>query len=318
MDDTLHIVTAINNPLRWQSRHRLARAAILDWLKEPNVCVTIVEVAHGDRDHGLDDLTKDDRVTHIDVRAKTLAWSKENCLNIGIASLPYGARYVGTFDADVHWRVPGWASQIVHALQLYPVVQPWKTAYDLGPNDEHLQAHTSFASVFHGGKPVIRKQIASWNYYGGKYEFPHPGYAWAWTREAIDGIGGLFELGGMGSGDHHMALGLVGQAGHSMPEGTGDVYREAVKLWEKRAVETVNYKVGYVPLTIEHKWHGDKKKRGYLTRWGIFIEHQFDPFTDLKRNSFGVLEFSGNKPELERMFDNYLRSRQEDANVIAD
>jgi hypothetical protein len=316
MDDTLHIVTAINNPLRWESRHRLARAAILDWLKEPNVNVTIVEVAHSDRDHGLDDLMDHERVQHIEVRAKTLAWSKENCLNIGIASLPYGARYVGTFDADVHWRVPGWASQIVHALQLYPVVQPWKTAYDLGPNDEHLQAHTSFASVFHSGKPVIRKQIASWNYYGGKYEFPHPGYAWAWTRETLDGIGGLFELGGMGSGDHHMALGLAGQADHSMPEGTGDVYREAVTLWEKRAVQTVNYKVGYVPLTIEHKWHGDKKKRGYLTRWGIFVAHKFDPLTDLKRNSFGVLEFAGNKPELERMFDNYLRSRQEDANII--
>jgi hypothetical protein len=36
----------------------------------------------------------------------------------------------------------------------------------------------------------------------------------------------------------------------------------------------------------------------------------------LKRNSYGVLEFSGNKPDFERMFDNYLRAREEDSNII--
>jgi hypothetical protein len=48
----------------------------------------------------------------------------------------------------------------------------------------------------------------------------------------------------------------------------------------------------------------------------MFIEHQFNPHADLKRNSYGVLEFSGNKPDLERMFDNYLRDREEDSNII--
>jgi hypothetical protein len=37
---------------------------------------------------------------------------------------------------------------------------------------------------------------------------------------------------------------------------------------------------------------------------------------DLKRNSNGVIEFAGNKPDLERDLDNYLRSREEDANVF--
>ena len=121
-DDTLHIVTAINNPLLWHSRYALARAAIVDWLKEPNVHVTIVEVAHGDRKHCLCDLCMDERVTHIKVYAKTMAWSKENCINLGIQRLLAEAKYIGVFDADVHWRVPGWAGQIVHHLNLYPVV----------------------------------------------------------------------------------------------------------------------------------------------------------------------------------------------------
>ncbi len=313
---TLHIVTAIANPLRWQSRIGLARTAIMDWLKEPNVHVTLVEAAHGARDHSLDDLGEHERVTHIPVRAYTMAWSKENLLNIGISRLPHAAKYIGTFDADILFRKPGWATETIHALQLYPVVQPWKSAYDLGPNDDHLQTHISFASCYHRGRPVVPNGPKFWKSDGGFYDYAHSGFAWAWVREALDKIGGLFELGGMGSGDHHMALGLAGLADYSLIQGIGGDYRAAVKLWESRALTHINRKIGYVPGTIEHLFHGDKQRRAYVSRWDMFVKHQFNPFTDLKRNSYGVIEFSGNKPDLERMFDNYLRDRAEDANTI--
>ena len=314
--ETLHIVTAISNPIRWKSRILAARAAIVDWLREPNVHVTIVEAAHGARDYDLADLGEDMRVTHVPVRATTLSWSKENCLNIGISRLPHDAKYIGTFDADIQFRKSGWAAEAIHALQLYPVIQPWKTAYDLGPNDDHLQTHVSFASCHHRGKPVAPKGQKFWKHNGGCYDYPHSGFAWCWVREILDRIGGLFELGGMGSGDHHMALGLAGLADASFPAGIGGAYRDAVKLWEARALVHVNRKIGYVPGTIEHRWHGDKRRRAYISRWDMFIAHQFNPHIDLKRNSYGVLEFSGNKPDLERMLDNYLRNREEDSNII--
>ena len=41
----------------------------------------------------------------------------------------------------------------------------------------------------------------------------------------------------------------------------------------------------------------------------MFLKLGFDPVTDLKRNSYGVLEFSGSKPRREGAFDRYLRSR---------
>lgn len=288
----------------------------MDWLREPNVHVTIVEVAYGARDHDLADLGEHMRVTHVPVRATTLAWSKENCLNIGISRLPLDAKYIGTFDADIHFRKSGWTAQAIHVLQLYPVAQPWKTPYDLGPDDDHLHAHMSFASVFHAGQPVVPKGTKFWKCNGGPYDYPHSGFAWCWVREILDKIGGLFELGGMGSGDHHMALGLASLADYSMPGETGVAYRDAVKLWEARALVHVNRKLGYVLATIEHRWHGDKTRRTYISRWDMFIKHQFNPHADLKRNSYGVVEFSGNKPDLERMFDNYLRDREEDSNII--
>ena len=44
--------------------------------------------------------------------------------------------------------------------------------------------------------------------------------------------------------------------------------------------------------------------------------HTFDPTTDLKRNTDGVIEFSGTKPDLERAFDRYFRTREEDVNTL--
>lgn len=313
--ETLHIVTCVANPIRWESRIRLAIEAIKNWLQEPNVHVTLVECAYGARPFDLVALGDHSRVTHVPVRATTLVWNKECLLNLGIQRLPHDAKYIGTFDADVHFRKPGWAAETVHALQLYPVVQPWKTAYDLGPNDSHIQTHTSFASIFHEGRPVSPTGPKFWKHDGGPYDYAHSGFAWAWVREILDRIGGLFEAGGMGSGDHHMALAIAGVADKSMPGDTDPEYRNAVMLWQQRALTHINGKLGYVPGTIEHQFHGSKRRRYYVDRWGMFVTHQFSPSRDLKRNTFGVLEFAGNKPALEREFDRYLRSRFEDSNM---
>ncbi|HEY3885361.1 MAG TPA: hypothetical protein VGL62_09160 [Vicinamibacterales bacterium] len=315
MPETLHVVACVANPLRWQSRIALARAAIADWLMEANVHVTLVECAYGARGYELVDLAGE-RLAHIGVRATTMAWTKECLLNIAIWRLPPGAEKIAALDADVTFRRKGWARETLAALDLYPVVQPWDTAYDLGPHDEHIQTHHSFASIFHADGPVVPAGGKFWRFNGGPYEYPHSGYAWAWTRRALDRIGGLFELGGMGSGDHHMALGLVGAADKSMPGGVGAGYRSAVKIWESRATAEVNGKIGFVHGTIEHPFHGRKSDRGYVSRWQMFLDSGFDPNADLKRNASGVLEFSGAKPDLERAFDRYLRAREEDVNTL--
>jgi hypothetical protein len=93
----------------------------------------------------------------------------------------------------------------------------------------------SFASIFHAGKPITPKGMKYWKYNGGPYDYPHSGFAWCWVREILDRIGGLFELGGMGSGDHHMALGISGLADYSIPEEIGGVSRCRKTLRSSRA-----------------------------------------------------------------------------------
>ena len=315
MTELLHIVTCISNPLRWKTRIDLARKAIADWIKEPNVHVTLVECSYGSRGYELADLASN-RVTHVPVTAHTLAWNKEGLLNLGIARLPGDAKKIGTFDADILFRRPGWSKTALEALDLYHVAQPWSVCYDLGPHGEHIQTHQSFCSLYHGGKPVVATKPNFWDFDGGYATYSHPGFAWIWRREFLDWVGGLFDLGAVGSGDHHMALSLVGSADWSMPGGTAESYRTAVKTWQDRALAAANRKLGFCHGTIEHNFHGKKASRNYVGRWEMFLNHGFDPVRDLKRNTRGVIEFAGTKPELELEFARYLSARDEDCNSL--
>ena len=313
MPRTLHIVTCISNPLLWKSRVALAEKAIDSWLVKSNVHVTLVECAYGSRGHQLDYLALHDRVTYIPVRAKTLLWVKENLMNIGIARLPQHAKYVATIDADVTWRGDKWADEIMNALDIYPIIQPWQYCFDLGPNNQHYQLHNSFAFLHKEGKQVIPRFVdKTWQLTNEPYTYPHPGFAWAWTRDFLEAAGGLFEWGGVGSGDHHMALSLLKHAHMSVPKQINGTYKDLLVQWQERALKFNGLKIGYIKDTIEHMFHGRKEDRGYNSRWGMFLKYNFDPLMDTKRNTYGVLEFSGNKPELEREWEQYLHARNED------
>ena len=148
------------------------------------------------------------------------------------------------------------------------------------------------------------------------YAFAHPGYAWAATRQALNWVGGLVETAALGAADHHMALALVGRVRESVPGGIAPGYLSPLLLWQERAAHHVCGNIGYVPGTIEHAWHGSKDRRRYVDRWDVLVRHRFDPTTDLKRNTDGVFELAGNKPELRRDIDAYFRQRDEDSNTL--
>ncbi len=298
-------MTAIANPIHWESRIRLYREFERHML-DSGVRLTVVECAYGDRPFQC---AGTPGVTHVPVRARTLTWSKENLLNIGIARTD--DRYIATIDADIHFRRPDWASETVHALQQYDVVQPWSDCYDLGPDDDHMHTHRAFCRLWADGKPILQGPKVT-----GSYRFGHPGYAWAYTRHALDCVGGLIETASLGSADHHMALALIGRVGESIPGNLKDAYKAPLYQWQALAMRHIAGNISAIPGTIEHRWHGAKAKRNYVGRWDILARNAFDPTTDLKRNTWGVYELAGNKPELRRDFDSYFRSRDEDSNTL--
>lgn len=301
----LHVVTAVANPIRWESRLRLYRQFERKML-DAGVKLTVVECAYGERPH---ELACRPHINHVPVRSKSLVWNKENLLNLGLARLPDDWKYVAWIDADVAFRKPGWAGETVHALQQYDVIQPWSDCYDLGPDDEHLAVHRSFCRQVMDGKPIGASDV-------GGHQFPHPGFAWAATRRALTLVGGLIESAALGAGDHHMALALVGRVHESVPWGMTEGYLRPLRRWQDRALHHIGQNIGYLPGTIEHGWHGPKDKRAYVDRWTILTRNGFDPDADLMRNTWGVLELAGNKPALRRDIDRYFRSRDEDSNSV--
>jgi len=114
--DILRVVTCVYNPIWWQTRiqhYGTFRQHMLD----SGVKLTVVECALGERPFELGD---DPDVTHVGVRADTLAWNKENLINIGIArGTDPSERYLAWVDADVEFRNRNWASDTVHSLQQY-------------------------------------------------------------------------------------------------------------------------------------------------------------------------------------------------------
>ncbi len=300
--DLLHIVTAIANPMRWSSRTRLYRDFERHML-DSGVHLTVVECAYGDAPHLL---AGTPGVQHIPVRARSMVWTKENLLNLGVAQLPDCAKYIAWIDADIRFRNPAWAEETVYALQLHDLVQPWSDCYDLGPRGEHVQLHRSFCRQWRDGQPIGEC-------YG---VFAHPGYAWAATRQALEWLGGLIETAALGAADHHMALALAGKVERSIPGNLTQGYRRPLLAWQQRATQHIAGNIGSVAGTIEHHWHGQKARRRYVERWDVLAAHRFDPETDLRRNTHGVLELAGNKPELRRAMEAYFRQRDEDSNSM--
>lgn len=301
--DLLHVVAVISNPMRWASRVRLFREFMARMLSD-GVRLTVVECAYGDLPF---EIAAAPGVNLVQVRTNSLAWIKENLINIGIARLPHDWKYVAWVDADIVFRHAHWASETVHALQRYPIIQPWADCYDLGPHGEHLEHHRSFA------RQNWHRRVLG---IGQGYEFAHPGYAWAARRDALDRLGGLIETGVVGAGDHHMALALIGRVNWSIPWGLSSGYIRPLYQWQERAMRHLQGSVGFLPGSIEHLWHGPKVARAYIERWDIVRRNGFDPDTDLKRNTFSVLELAGNKPHLAQDLDIYMSSRDEDSNSI--
>ena len=283
-------------------------------MKDSGVRLTTVEVQQGDRPFMVADGSHN--VNYVKMRTFDELWVKENMINIGISRLPSDWEYVAWIDADIMFTRPDWAEEVVHQLQHYMVVQCFESCVDLGPSQEPLQIHQSFMSEYikNGCRPPVGP--GHYGSYSPEKNFWHPGFAWAARREAIDHVGGMIDFAILGSGDHHMAMGLIGCIEKSAPASLGNKYKNELLIWQERAEQHLKRDVGFVGGTIVHKWHGKKKNRKYVERWDILKKWDYDPDDDLKRDWQGLLQLEVLTPRQRSMRDDiraYFRQRNEDS-----
>jgi len=295
----LYVVTPIINPRRYESRYKLYEK-FQKMIADSGASLYTIEAAYGNRPFQITDPTNPQ---NIQVRTQTELWHKENLINIAVQRLPADWEYFAWIDADVSFARPDWVEETIHQLQHYSFVQMFSTAVDLSPSHNMIKSHRGFVHSYYNEEHPKCKG----------YDYWHPGFAWAATKTAFNAVGGLIEEAILGSGDRHMAFGLIDKMELTINKKFTPAYKRVLKKWEDLANKNIKRNIGYVDGTLLHFWHGKKKDRGYNWRTNILIKNQYDPDTDIKKDWQGMLALTGDKPRLRDELRKYFKSRNEDS-----
>ncbi len=309
--DPLYVIAVVFNPIRYRTRWKLAED-FLRRCEQAGAIVYLAEVAFGHRQFVL---TQADNPRHLQLQTGHELWLKENVQNLLIQRLPLDAKYIACMDADIALARDDWANATIQELQHYAVVQMWSQAQDLDPSYQMIQRHVGFGFCYVHGTPA--PPVPGY-YYGqpGETVYWHPGYCWAYRREALDYLGGLIDICILGSADHHMAHGLIGKMEGTLGQPVHWKFKNELRRWQERAEAYIRRNIGYVPGTLIHYYHGSKAGRRYIDRWKILTETQFNPDEHLKRDWQGVWQLTDKSRILRDRLKAYSRQRDEDAQPI--
>jgi hypothetical protein len=230
-------------------------------------------------------------------------------------------KQIAWVDADCRpMRMPkDWFEETWHELQHHEFVQMFEYMIDLDHNynpmtEKQISFMASYAS--HGFiAPNMRGAKRTAAGHSGTTQYGRTGLAWAANVDALNKVGGLIQFAILGSGDWHMAHGLVGAMKVSTPKHLNSGYYQGLLAWQELAERYIKRDVGYVSGGVYHDHHGSKANRRYASRWNILIDNDYDPRTDIKADSHGLLQLETYTPRQIRLRDEiraYFRARNED------
>ena len=305
VNDKLYAICPVFNPVRFRSRWKLFQ----DFKKriiEAGAIPVVIELAFGHREFSV---TDPNDPFDIQVRTSHELWHKERMVNVAVQRLPQDWQYVSWIDADFRFARDDWASETIQQLQHYHVVQMYSRLQDLDQDCQPIgRIHQSFVDGYLHG--AITQSGGYDSGYGSRWPGT-PGGAHACTRWAWDSLGGLIDIGILGSGDSYMALGLIGEIERALKPNFHPRYKETLRIWQDRAERHIQRNVGVVEGLALHFWHGPKGKRGYGTRNEILIQHQFNPDFHLKPDWQGLYQLEAS-PQMRDDIRRYFRARRED------
>ena len=131
------------------------------------------------------------------------------------------------------------------------------------------------------------------------------GYAWAARREVFP----LYDLNIIGGGDSFMMHAWLGS---TFRPRVSEAHKAAFEGWAFKQRQEVEGRIGYLPITIRHLWHGTKANRRYNERALYLTDNQFDPQTDIQIDSNGLWEWCSDKPDMHRKCKHYFDLRNDD------
>jgi hypothetical protein len=302
--DDLWIVTAYFNSNGYRTK-RSNYEQFLEPIARSGLNLLTVECSFGE---GFFELEPARHV--LQIRGRDVMWQKERLLNTAIARLPPSCRKVAWLDGDILFVRPDWAVAAARLLDVYPVVQLFDLAIRL-PRDRLCYDGTgdvwsSFAAVYQESPQLLLK--------GDFAAHGHTGFGWAARRDWL-AQHGLYDACIAGSGDHMMAHAFCGDWTSRCIRriiGENNAHRDYFAKWCKGMYRDLRARVGCVPGTVLHLWHGDIDHRRYVRRNQELAGFGFDPVTDLRQGADGCWEWNSNKLDLQRWSCDYFCQRFED------
>lgn len=309
-----YVITVISNSVRYQRRYELYHR-FAEMVRSAGVKLVTVEQAFGERPFMV---TQANDLMDVQVRSCEELWLKENMINLGIArARQHGATKIAWIDADCAPLQPPrrWFEETWHALQHYEFVQMWATMINVDEEQNAIGCPQNSFMYTHLAYGASDPEGPKTEYHRG---FGAPGLAWAANVDALDKVGGLIDFCILGAADWYMSCGLVGALGDAFRRhaNSSPAFIERLMQWQTLAERHIKRDVGYVPGTVWHDWHGHKRNRQYQTRNNILLRANYNPNTDLKYDSFGLLQLETWEPRQIRLRDDirqYFRQRNEDS-----
>ena len=300
IEDKLHVIAVISNPCLYATRYILMKEFIQRMENDDNdIILYIVELAYKEQKFLI---TNKKNKRHLQIRCDVPLWHKENMINLGVKRLlPKTWKAFAWVDADLEFENANWASDTLRVLNgCKDIVQLFSHCDDMDREEKTMRVFNSVGFQYEKGNP----------YCGAGPNFWHPGYAWACTRRAYEKMGGLYDVGILGSGDHIMTFSLIGRGLKAVNEFSSDEYKDTIVEFEKKSK---GLRLGYIPGLIRHHYHGSKQNRKYSERWQILLKHNYNPLVHIKYDDNGIIVPTENmsKEFIDDIY-NYFAERNED------
>lgn len=308
MEDYLNVICVISNPCNYKKRIQLAKIFIEHMKNTKSVKLYVVECIYPNLGQIEYQLTQSENPQHLQLTAKTVLWTKENMINIGVKKLlPSDWKAFAFIDADLHFNNHLWAEETLRELLIYDVLQVFETGHNLNKYNQIDKKNKMLYSYGYLMKPN------NTNLFHEKHQYGHSGWGWAMTRKAYEKMNGLYDLAIVGGGDTILLKSLTDKNYMFTSYPYYKCSLGFIKSLYDYQQKCDGLSFSSVSGSVYHYYHGSFKNRKYIDRWNIIIYYKYNPYTFISRNTCGMYQAtdffpSGMRDEIIR----YFRERNED------